>query len=124
MKQVVSDVYEEYQKCLRKNQSLDFDDLIMQTIHLFKRVPEVLNIISANSNIFMWMSIRIRTMPSICLLNFWQHVFKISVLSVIQINRFIAGEERILLISFPLKKIIQMQKSFFLNKIIVQQIDS
>src|SRR5690606_41779665 len=25
-----------------KNQSLDFDDLIMQTIHLFKRVPEVL----------------------------------------------------------------------------------
>src|SRR5699024_10271995 len=27
---------------IRKNQSLDFDDLIMQTIHLFKRVPEVL----------------------------------------------------------------------------------
>ncbi|WP_425440950.1 DNA helicase PcrA [Sediminibacillus albus] len=38
----VSDVYERYQKTLRKNQSLDFDDLIMQTIHLFDRVPEVL----------------------------------------------------------------------------------
>jgi DNA helicase II / ATP-dependent DNA helicase PcrA len=39
---VVSDVYSEYQKRLRKNQALDFDDLIMMTIQLFKRVPEVL----------------------------------------------------------------------------------
>lgn len=38
----VSQVYERYQKTLEKNQALDFDDLIMQTIHLFKRVPEVL----------------------------------------------------------------------------------
>ncbi|WP_414672190.1 DNA helicase PcrA [Lentibacillus sp.] len=38
----VSQVYERYQKTLQKNQALDFDDLIMQTIHLFKRVPEVL----------------------------------------------------------------------------------
>ncbi|QHE50981.1 DNA helicase PcrA [Pontibacillus sp. HMF3514] len=35
-------VYEKYQKTLRKNQSLDFDDLIMQTLTLFDRVPEVL----------------------------------------------------------------------------------
>lgn len=40
--QVVSDVYKDYQKKLRKNQSLDFDDLIMTTIVLFDRVPEVL----------------------------------------------------------------------------------
>jgi DNA helicase II / ATP-dependent DNA helicase PcrA len=40
--QIVSDVYTEYQKRLLKNQALDFDDLIMTTIHLFKRVPEVL----------------------------------------------------------------------------------
>ncbi|MFD1037101.1 DNA helicase PcrA [Virgibacillus byunsanensis] len=38
----VAQVYEKYQKMLHKNQSLDFDDLIMQTIHLFKRIPEVL----------------------------------------------------------------------------------
>src|SRR5690625_1921510 len=38
----VAQVYDAYQKMLRKNQSLDFDDLIMETIHLFKRVPEVL----------------------------------------------------------------------------------
>lgn len=40
--QVVADVYEHYQKRLRKNQALDFDDLIMITIQLFQRVPEVL----------------------------------------------------------------------------------
>jgi DNA helicase II / ATP-dependent DNA helicase PcrA len=39
---IVSDVYTEYQRRLRKNQALDFDDLIMSTILLFKRVPEVL----------------------------------------------------------------------------------
>ncbi|XOT28067.1 DNA helicase PcrA [Bacillus subtilis subsp. subtilis] len=40
--QVVSNVYADYQKKLLKNQSLDFDDLIMTTIKLFDRVPEVL----------------------------------------------------------------------------------
>ncbi|WP_223596074.1 DNA helicase PcrA [Neobacillus bataviensis] len=40
--QTVSEVYTEYQKRLRKNQALDFDDLIMTTIQLFQRVPEVL----------------------------------------------------------------------------------
>lgn len=40
--QKVSDVYEEYQRRLRKNNALDFDDLIMTTINLFIRVPEVL----------------------------------------------------------------------------------
>ena len=38
----VADVYEAYQKELRKNHALDFDDLIMTTIQLFKQVPEVL----------------------------------------------------------------------------------
>jgi len=40
--QIVADVYDRYQKRLRKNQALDFDDLIMVTIQLFQRVPEVL----------------------------------------------------------------------------------
>ncbi|TQS71902.1 DNA helicase PcrA [Ornithinibacillus gellani] len=38
----VGKVYSAYQNMLRKNQSLDFDDLIMETITLFRRVPEVL----------------------------------------------------------------------------------
>lgn len=38
----VAEVYKSYEKRLRKNQSLDFDDLIMTTLTLFKRVPDVL----------------------------------------------------------------------------------
>lgn len=41
--QIALKVYKQYQQTLLKNQSLDFDDLIMQTIQLFKRVPEVLS---------------------------------------------------------------------------------
>jgi DNA helicase-2/ATP-dependent DNA helicase PcrA len=38
----VADVYAAYEKRLKKNQSLDFDDLIMATLTLFNTVPEVL----------------------------------------------------------------------------------
>ncbi|PZD97876.1 DNA helicase PcrA [Paenibacillus sambharensis] len=41
--QIVADVYKSYQKRLKSNNSLDFDDLIMTTIQLFKEVPEVLD---------------------------------------------------------------------------------
>ncbi|WP_054957823.1 DNA helicase PcrA [Paenibacillus dakarensis] len=40
---LVAKVYKEYQKRLKSNNSLDFDDLIMTTIQLFKEVPEVLD---------------------------------------------------------------------------------
>ncbi len=39
--EVVSDVYVGYQKTLEQNQALDFDDLIMKTVNLLERVPEV-----------------------------------------------------------------------------------
>ncbi|WP_342580520.1 DNA helicase PcrA [Ureibacillus sp. FSL W7-1570] len=39
---MAGEVYEAYEKTLRKNQSLDFDDLIIMTITLFERVPDVL----------------------------------------------------------------------------------
>ncbi|MBX4145833.1 DNA helicase PcrA [Paenibacillus lautus] len=40
---LVAKVYTEYQKRLKSNNSLDFDDLIMTTIQLFMEVPEVLD---------------------------------------------------------------------------------
>ncbi|OUS75241.1 DNA helicase PcrA [Paenibacillus sp. MY03] len=40
--EIVAKVYAMYQKRLRSNNSLDFDDLIMMTIRLFKEMPEVL----------------------------------------------------------------------------------
>ncbi|MFS1514716.1 DNA helicase PcrA [Chengkuizengella sp. SCS-71B] len=39
---VISNVYTLYQKKLKKNNSLDFDDLIMKTIELFQKEKEVL----------------------------------------------------------------------------------
>ncbi|CAH0121707.1 ATP-dependent DNA helicase PcrA [Paenibacillus sp. CECT 9249] len=39
---IAANVYTMYQKRLKANNSLDFDDLIMTTIQLFKDVPEVL----------------------------------------------------------------------------------
>ncbi len=38
----IADVFDGYAKRLRQNQSLDFDDLIMMTLVLFERVPEIL----------------------------------------------------------------------------------
>lgn len=40
---LVAKVYKAYQKRLKTNNALDFDDLIMTTIDLFKQVPEVLD---------------------------------------------------------------------------------
>lgn len=39
--QRTAELYEKYQQKLQQNQSLDFDDLLMQTINLFKKVPAV-----------------------------------------------------------------------------------
>ena len=40
--QVVAEVYKEYQAALKKNNALDFDDLIVKTVELFKNCPEIL----------------------------------------------------------------------------------
>jgi DNA helicase-2/ATP-dependent DNA helicase PcrA len=38
----VSDLYTPYQKALRTNGAMDFDDLLMKTVELFRKYPEVL----------------------------------------------------------------------------------
>src|SRR5699024_6888330 len=38
-----SEIYKDYQEILYRNSSLDFDDLIMLTIELFKKEPHVLD---------------------------------------------------------------------------------
>ncbi|GCE04961.1 ATP-dependent helicase [Dictyobacter aurantiacus] len=42
VEEVAARVYKEYQKMMRKNNSVDFDDLIMLTEQLWRREPEVL----------------------------------------------------------------------------------
>ena len=41
-KQRISKAYKEYQTVLRKNNAMDFDDLIVKTVELFKTCPDVL----------------------------------------------------------------------------------
>lgn len=41
-KQKIAAVYQEYQTALKKNNAVDFDDLIMLTVELFKSAPDVL----------------------------------------------------------------------------------
>ena len=41
--QKVAEVYTEYQNQLKKNNALDFDDLLVKTVELFKSCPEVLD---------------------------------------------------------------------------------
>ncbi len=38
----MAEAYKEYQEALRKNNALDFDDLLVKTVELFEKVPEVL----------------------------------------------------------------------------------
>ena len=42
--QKIAEVYREYQKRLKQNNALDFDDLIFKTIELFEHHPEILDI--------------------------------------------------------------------------------
>lgn len=41
-KQKIAKVYQEYQSQLRKNNAMDFDDLIVKTVELFRQCPDVL----------------------------------------------------------------------------------
>lgn len=40
--QIIADIYEKYQKRLRENDALDFDDLLMKTVELFQAYPDIL----------------------------------------------------------------------------------
>ncbi|MBQ8118161.1 MAG: DNA helicase PcrA [Lachnospiraceae bacterium] len=42
-KQVVAKAYREYQEALKKSNALDFDDIIVKTVELFKNCPEILD---------------------------------------------------------------------------------
>ena len=41
---LISDLYEEYAKRLKENNAMDFDDLIMKTVELFEKHPDILEI--------------------------------------------------------------------------------
>lgn len=59
-KQKVAAAYREYQNILKKNNAMDFDDLIMNAVELFKACPDVLEYYRSGSGTSWWMNIRIR----------------------------------------------------------------
>ena len=61
----IGEIYKEYQKQLKKNNALDFDDLIVKTVELFQIIPRCWIITRSGSAISWWTSIRIRIMPSL-----------------------------------------------------------
>ena len=79
-----------YQKRLRSDQALDFDDLIMQTI-VFERIPKQRLFISVNSGIFTLMSIGIRTKPNIASCICWRKGITICAWSGMPIRVFTVG---------------------------------
>ena len=131
-RQRIAQVYEEYQKRLRSNNALDFDDLLFKTVELFKTDAEVLNyyqeigtsrrwncfgiipmcwiIIRNVLSTLWWMSIRIRTRFSSSLSVCWRQSTGISVWSVMMISRFTSSEVRISTTFLILKKHFRMQR--------------
>ena len=76
--QKVADVYEYYERELRKNNALDFDDLILVAVKLLQSNEAVLDKYSKRFRYVMIDSIKIRTMLNIYWLNYWLHIGKTS----------------------------------------------
>ena len=106
---VVADVYTEYQKRLRKNQALDFDDLIMKTIQLFQLVPEVLEYYQRKFQYIHVDEYQDTNRAQYMLVKLLASRFRNLCVVGDPINRSIVGEVQILRIFYLLKKIIQMR---------------
>ena len=59
--EIVARVFEEYERLLRRNNALDFDDLLSQPIRLFDAAPNVLEHYQSSSGTSWLMSTRTRT---------------------------------------------------------------
>lgn len=57
----VAAIYEMYQKRLKAANAMDFDDIILNTVQLFKQYPEVLENIRNSSGILWLTNIKIQT---------------------------------------------------------------
>ena len=62
--QQIAELYKEYQVRLKKNNALDFDDLLMKTVEFLRRRKRCLSIIRTGSAISWWTSTRIPIRPS------------------------------------------------------------
>ena len=54
LNEYLPDVYREYQRYLKENNALDFDDLLIKPIELFDQNPEILKKLLKKEKIFVW----------------------------------------------------------------------
>ena len=105
----IAKVYQTYQKMLKENNALDFDDLIYKTVLLFRQFPDVLEKYQEDSAISWWTNIRIRIQAS---MSWWQCLrrnIKTSAWSGMMTRAFTAGVGQISAIFWILKRISPIQ---------------
>ena len=118
-KRKIALAYKEYQKELKKNNALDFDDLIVKTVELFRSCPDVLEYFQDRFQYIMVDDIRIPIPRSLNLSAFWQKNTAISVLWVMMTSLFISSAGQISGIFWDLRKSFLMQKWCAWNRITV-----
>ena len=101
---------------LRKNQALDFDDLIMMTIQLFQRVPEVLEYYQRKFQYIHVDEYQDTNRAQYMLVKLLAARFRNLCVVGDAISPSTVGEERILPIFYHLKKITRMQQLIFLEQ--------
>lgn len=95
-----------------KNQALDFDDLIMVTIQLFERVPDVLEYYQRKFQYIHVDEYQDTNHAQYLLVKQLASRFKIYASLGTRINQSMVGAGQILVTSCPSKKITQMRKPF------------
>ena len=87
----IVDIYKVYQKALKKNNALDFDDLLNYPLEIFENHPGILGKYRKNGNIYWLMNIRIQTGPNSYWLKCLLKNINRSALWVMMINQYMVG---------------------------------
>jgi len=87
----IVDIYKVYQKSLKENNALDFDDLLNYPLEIFEDTPKSSINIGKNGNIYWLMSSRIQTGLNSYWLKYSLKSINRSVLWVMMINQYMVG---------------------------------
>ena len=97
-------VYQEYQKRLKSSNALDFDDLIVKTVELFRSCPDVLEYYQDRFRYIMVDEYQDTNTAQFKFVSCWQISIKISVWWEMMISRFTNSGEPISEIFWNLKR--------------------
>lgn len=98
VKKKVAEVYREYQAALRRNNALDFDDLIVKTVELFQNCGDVLENYQERFRYIMVDEYQDTNTVQFLLVSLLAKNTEIFVLSGMMTSPFTSSEERIFII--------------------------